>query len=284
MENEENNGISRRDFLMSVGAAGGAAAAGPGALLGASAAPDAAQDETAVEGEKAGLLGALRPQQNSHRNLMDLSGFWQFQLDPKGEGEQANWKDELPAPRVIPVPASWNDLFDDAADYLGYAWYAHEAWIPNTWQGQRIFLRVYSANYAAKVWMNGTLVGEHLGGHLPFAFDVSEHARRGAPNRIVIRVENLQKPDRVPPARPPGGRSFFNGFPATTYDFFPYAGLHRQVALYTCPETHVEDVTVTTEIAGQDGIVKVAAQASRGWNGTGRAIIETASGAAVTAT
>ena len=278
MENRENDGISRRDFLVSVGVTGGAAAAAPGALIGANSALEAPQDDVAVAGEHEGLLGAMRPQQNKFRNLMDLSGFWQFQLDPKGEGEQANWKDGLPSPRVIPVPASWNDLFDDAATYLGDAWYALEAWIPEAWHGQRIFLRIYSANYAAKVWINGSLLGEHLGGHLPFAFEVSGNARLGAPNRIVIRVENLQKPDRVPPSRPPGGRSLRGSYPETTYDFFPYAGIHRQVALYTCPQTHIEDITVTTEIDGRDGIVKLSAQASHGWNGTGRAVITTGPG------
>jgi beta-glucuronidase len=276
--NEE--GISRRDFLMRVGIAGGAAAAGAGSLSTANPVPEAPLDAAAAECEKLGLLGAMRPQQNQFRNLMDLSGFWQFQLDPKSEGEQANWKDGLPSPRVIPVPASWNDLFDDAANYLGYAWYSHESWIPNSWQGQRIFLRVYSVNYAAKVWMNGALLGEHLGGHLPFAFEVSSHARLGAPNRIVIRVENLQQPDRVPPGNPPGRRGFFNGFPDTTYDFFPYAGIHRQVALYTCPLTHIDNIAVTTEIEGQDGIVKLAARTSNGWSGKGRAVIETGPGGA----
>ena len=284
MESEQRDGISRRDFLKSVGAAGGAAVtAGSGGVLGADAAPEAPQDEAGVEAEKSGLLAAMRPQQNAYRNLMDLSGFWQFQLDPKGEGEMANWKDGLPSPRVIPVPASWNDLFDDAANYLGFAWYAHEAWIPKAWQGQKIFLRIYSANYAAKVWMNGALLGEHQGGHLPFAFEVSGDARFGAPNRIVIRVENLQKPDRVPPGNSTGRRGFFNSFPDTTYDFLPYAGIHRQVALYTCPQTHIEDITVTTEIDGQDGVVKMTAQASRAWNGKGRAVIESGPGAPVTA-
>ena len=278
MENNERDEMSRRDFLMSVGAAGGAAAAGPGVLLGTGSTPEAPQSEAVAEAEKSGLMAAMRPQRNAYRNLMDLSGFWQFQLDPKGEGEQANWKDGLPSPRVIPVPASWNDLFDDTADYLGYAWYAHEAWIPKGWEGQRIFLRVYSANYAAKVWMNGSLLGGHLGGHLPFAFEVSGNARFDVPSRIVIRVENLQKPDRVPPGKPPGRRGFFNSMPDTTYDFFPYAGIDRQVALYTCPQTHVDDITVTTEIAGQDGVVKVTALASHGWTGKGRAVIETGPG------
>ena len=85
MKNEAKDGISRRDFLVSVGAAGGAAAA-PRTLLGASEVSEAPQEEAAAEAEKEGLLGAMRPQQNQFRNLMDLSGFWQFQLDPKGEG------------------------------------------------------------------------------------------------------------------------------------------------------------------------------------------------------
>jgi len=206
MESEQADRISRRDFLKSVGAAGGAAVTPVREGCWAQTRPPDYLRMNRNESEKSGLLAAMRPQQNAHRNLMDLSGFWQFQLDPKGEGEQSNWKDGLPSPRVIPVPASWNDLFDDAANYLGYAWYAHEAWVPKAWQGQRIFLRVYSANYAAKVWLNGTLLGEHVGGHLPFAFEVSAQARLDAPNRIVIRVENLQKPDRVPPANPTGRR------------------------------------------------------------------------------
>ena len=122
MENEERDGISRRDFLLGVGLAGGAAAAGPGSLVGSSSAVDSAGDETAVV--QARVSGAMRPQQNQFRSLMDLASLWQFQLDPKNEGEQAGWKESLPSPRQIPVPASWNDLFDDAANYLGYAWFA----------------------------------------------------------------------------------------------------------------------------------------------------------------
>lgn len=282
MENFENDGISRRDFLVSVGLAGAASAASPGSLIGSNLAANKSGGEPESSDPPTGVPASMRPQRNKFRNLMDLSGLWQFQLDPKDEGEQAGWKNGLPSPRLIPVPASWNDLFNDAANYLGYGWYAHAAWIPQAWHGQRIFLRVYSANYAAKVWLNGELLGEHLGGHLPFAFEITERARFGAANRMVIRVENLQKPDRVPPGPEPGRADFLGGYPSTTYDFFPYAGIHRQVALYACPQTHLADITVTTEIDGQDGIVKVAAKASDGWSGKGRAAVETGpNGAAV---
>jgi beta-glucuronidase len=276
MDTGENDGITRRDFLKGVGMAGGAAASAP--LLGLSAPAEEQEAPTASTG-RSHTPGAMRPQQNEFRNLLDLSGLWQFQLDPKNEGEQSSWPNGLPSPRPIPVPASWNELFDDAAEYLGYAWYALETWVPKAWDSQKIFLRVYSATYAAKVWLNGEVIGEHKGGHLPFAFEITGKARFGQSNRIVLRVENLQKPDRVPPGPPTGrGRGFFTAYPATTYDFFPYAGIDRQVALYTCPRTHLEDITVTTRIDGPDGLVTVAARASGGWSGKGHAEIGADSG------
>jgi beta-glucuronidase len=39
-------------------------------------------------------------------------------------------------------------------------------------------------------------------------------------------------------------------FPHTTYDFFPFAGIHRPAVLYSVPETYIEDVTVVTEMTG----------------------------------
>ncbi len=276
MLREDSDGISRRDFLKGMGTAGGAAAASPLLGLGAATPRPEAEESNTVRSH---TPGAMRPQQNEFRNLLDLSGLWQFQLDPKDQGENDRWFNGLPSPQPIPVPASWNELFDDAANYLGFAWYALETYIPKTWDGQRIFLRVYSATYAAKIWLNGEFVGEHKGGHLPFAFEITRGARLGQSNRIAIRVENFQKPDRVPPGPPTGrGLQFLSSYPATTYDFFPYAGIDRQVALHTCPPTHVEDITVTTRIVGSDGLVTVAARATGNWSGKGRAEVATDAG------
>ena len=112
----------------------------------------------------------LYPLQNDVRNLLDLSGFWDFCLDPEDVGEAEGWFRGLADPRTIAVPASWNEQFQDTHDYLGTAWYARTFYVPRGWRGQRIFLRVGSANYAARVWVNGAFVGEHEGGHLPFAW------------------------------------------------------------------------------------------------------------------
>ncbi|MCD6289419.1 MAG: beta-glucuronidase [Anaerolineae bacterium] len=218
----------------------------------------------------------LYPQQNDIRNLLDLSGFWEFQLDPENAGERKGWFNGLSAPRMIAVPGSWNEQFQDTRDYMGLAWYVKETYVPRGWRGQRVFLRVGSANYAARVWVNGALIGEHEGGHLPFAFEITEHVRWDGPNVIAIAVENELRPDRVPPGNV-GGRAvsdFMRGYPNTNFDFFPYAGLHRPVVLYSVPEVYVEDVVVLTDIEGDAGIVDVTVVKSDGGDGVGKLILQ----------
>jgi len=200
---------------------------------------------------------ALFPQQNDFRNALNLSGIWKFKKDSLGVGEKEGWFNGLKDYRSIAVPGSWNEQFDDMRDYLNLAWYETETYIPGSWKGQRIYIRIGSANYEAKIWINGLPLGMHEGGHLPFAFDISSHIKWGASNRITIQIENVLKPNRVPT----GGdvaTNFFNNYPKTNYDFFPYTGLHRAVWLYTVPTAAaISDVTIRTSFEGTEGTMEV---------------------------
>ncbi len=220
----------------------------------------------------------LYPQQNDIRNKLDLSGFWDFALDPDEVGEEQGWFNGLDAqhagcaPRTIAVPASWNEQFQDTRDYLDVAWYAREFYVPQGWQDQRVHLRVGSANYAARVWVNGQFVGEHYGGHLPFAFDITDPIAWNGPNTVAIQVEGKLSPTRVPPGNVGGvgAMSFMSGYPNTSFDFFPYTGIQRPVILYAVPDAHIEDITVVTEIGPSgDGSVQVNV-AQAGSEGTGK--------------
>ncbi len=200
----------------------------------------------------------LYPLQNQIRNRIDLNGFWDFQTDPEELGETQNWFNGLKNARPIAVPGSWNEQSADLYDYLGLAWYFRKTFIPSGWKGQRIYLRVGSANYAANVWVNGVKVGSHEGGHLPFAFEISDLVNWDKTNDIAISVENHLRPDRVPAGNVQGGvTAFMQGYPSTTFDFYPYAGIQRPVVLYSIPQQSIEDVTVTTTLDNQDGLVKV---------------------------
>lgn len=261
--------MSRRDFVCIATVAGGALL--PGGNAAAQSRPSSSLPQGAATSGRGGLL---YPQQNQLRNVLDASGIWQFQLDPKEEGEAKGWFKALPAPRQIAVLCSWNDLFDDARDYLGLAWYMNEVWVPSAWRGQRVFLRVGSANYAAKVWVNGTVVSQHLGGHLPFVAEITNQLAWDQKNVIAITVENKQLPERVPPGPGTGGggvAGVMGGFLLTTYDFFPYAGLHRSVLLYSVPAEHIDDVTIVTTIDGSEGVVNVKVTTAGQYTGKGKA-------------
>ena len=132
----------------------------------------------------------LFPQQNDRRNKLDLSGIWDFRIDPEHLGETDQWFNSLADARPIAVPGSWNDQYADIFNYLDLAWYVKRTYVPRSWQGQRVFIRVGSANYYGTVYVNGTRVGSHEGGHLPFAFEITSLLKWDAENVVAISVEN----------------------------------------------------------------------------------------------
>jgi beta-glucuronidase len=205
----------------------------------------------------------LYPQRNQFRQFISLPEFWDLRFDPDGEGEEGGWSEGLTDGRPVAVPASWNDQFEDWRDYLGPTWYQTRFGLPWSWDERRVCLRFGSVNYMADVWLNGVQLGQHEGGHLPFEFDVTEHVRRDG-NLLVVRVEGELTPDRVPPGNiPPDPLDTFSttNYPPTSFDFFPFCGIHRPVLLYATPREIISDLTVVTEIEGGDGLVRVQVEA-----------------------
>src|SRR5262249_61642139 len=139
-------------------------------------------------------------------------------------------------------PGSWNEQFADTRDYLCVPRYLTRIVVPPTWRGQTIMLRVGSATYAAKVWVDGKFAGDHRGGHLPFEFDVSPLLAWQGATTIAIQVENKSSPTRVPPAGT-NPEATANTYPDVTYDFFPYGGLHRPGPPYSVPQRPISEVT-----------------------------------------
>jgi beta-glucuronidase len=199
----------------------------------------------------------LYPQSNPFRQFVDLSGFWELKFDPESQGRQAGWANGFTGGRPVAVPASWNDQFAEWRDYLGETWYQTHFDLPWGWDAarQRIALRFGSVNYLTEVWLNGTRLGEHEGGHLPFSFDLTPHVQPER-NVLVVRVEGKLAPDRVPPGNvPPNPKHMFldqrQNFPPTSFDFFPYCGIHRPVLLTATPLEAITDLAIVTTLPGQ---------------------------------
>ncbi|NUQ90807.1 MAG: beta-glucuronidase, partial [Glycomyces artemisiae] len=115
----------------------------------------------------------LRPQNSPTRELVNLDGLWRFALD--GDAGPEPWTGVLRTDLEAPVPASYNDVFADDAirDHVGWVWYQRTVRVPRGWAGERVRVRVDAATHEGKVYVDGSLVAEHVGGYTPFEADVT---------------------------------------------------------------------------------------------------------------
>jgi beta-glucuronidase len=164
---------------------------------------------------------------------VDLGGFWDFRYDPDSRGEAGAWysSDAGPAWTRIQVPGSFDQALRNNVLYQGKAWY--RTWFevaPVT--GERVLLRFDGVAIRSKVWVNGTLAGEHLFPYTGFTLDVTKLVRAGA-NRLVVLADNQLLKDAIPDTNCTG--------------WWNYGGINRGVWLETVPEVSATDLAATTK-------------------------------------
>ena len=224
----------------------------------------------------------LYPKMTESRMVFDLNGVWEFCL-MNGEA-----KGEI---MPMPVPSSYNDIYTgrDFADHVGNLYYRRTFTVSSRMLEKRLFLRFGSVTHKAEVWLNGTCLGKHSGGFLPFSFEITETAIAGE-NELEVIVNNI-----VDETTLPAGRMVHQKFPGLpeeihnlpNFDFYNYSGIMRPVCLYTAPESYIEDISIYGKMDGSfywdvkangEGTVSVRlldaagneVAAGEGFKGTGR--------------
>lgn len=141
------------------------------------------------------------------------------------------------------VPGSFNDQITDAKlrDFIGNLWYETNFEIPESLLNERIVLRFGSVTHAAKVYFNGQLIKEHIGGFTPFEVELSKDLLQDE-NNLKVCVSNIIDNTTLPNGvllEKNGKKKIVPNF-----DFYNYSGIHRPVILYTTGESFIEDITV----------------------------------------
>ncbi len=197
----------------------------------------------------------LFPQNNMFRSVLDCSGIWKFKPDPEKVGEGQEWYKGFDSQIEIAVPGSWNEQLEEVglANYVGTAWYSTNMFIPETGAGRRIWLRIGSADYHARAWVNGQFVGQHQGGFLPAEFEITSAVTLGTRNSVTILVNNELTEETIPQGITSEDylredRLREETFPPARFDFFPYGGIHRPIIIHTKPPGHIEDIRIDTTI------------------------------------
>ncbi len=197
----------------------------------------------------------LYPKVTTSRQLFNMNGLWKFKVDKKNEGRNKEWYLGLEDYRSIAVPSSYNDLFTEAniRDHLGDVWYQKDFYYHNN--EQRHVLRFSSVTMRASVWLNGTYLGNHEGGYLPFEFDITPYLLENNENRLSVCVNNELSMNTIPVGTV---ETKWNGerFQRPSFDFFNYSGIHRPVTIYTTPSTYIENIRTKPDFKEGVGIIQ----------------------------
>lgn len=127
------------------------------------------------------------------------------------------------------TPLSWRKW--DPKDWeKSWCYRRHFHWDGNT--DNRVFLDIGAAMTAATISLNGQEIGRHVGGYLPFQFELTKVLQQGE-NILAVELDSRFSVN-VPPNKPEQG--------VRSVDFWQPGGLYRSASLHFVPSCFIADV------------------------------------------
>lgn len=145
------------------------------------------------------------------RQITPLDSDWRFHrgdipdvvVDPPGSPNLLPTKDFLgPAyddsswqtvnvPHDYIIEGAFDPKADEAHGYLPVepSWYRKTISIPAGDKGRRLWLEFDGVYRDSQMWLNGHFLGRHASGYTSFQYDISEIAKPGADNLLVVHVD-----------------------------------------------------------------------------------------------
>jgi beta-galactosidase len=147
--------------------------------------------------------------------------------------DDSNWE-EVTVPHTV-VPLSW-ELWDSST--WEKVWVYRRTLTLERRPDERVFIEFGAAMTAATVSLNGTVVGTHVGGYLPFEWEITQEAVEGD-NQLTVILDsrfNINVPPNITTAAP-----------SSSVDYAQPGGLHRDVWLRFEPKAFVADIALSNE-------------------------------------
>lgn len=157
-----------------------------------------------------------------------LNGPWLFAADEEDVGESELWFSsnfDRSDWQQIEVPGSWNAAFPELLEYKGAGWYALIFDTPEEISSEElnlIFIRFGAVFLNSKIYLNGELIGTHMGGYTPIFVPFGDHLSRRK-NTLVVRADNRLTWESIP------ANTIFH---PNSHGWWPYGGIIRDVSIH----------------------------------------------------
>lgn len=175
-----------------------------------------------------------------------LNGEWDFRFDDGNVGEKEKWYEEFNGDLKIMVPFTYETKASGIGEgaFHPQIWYHRLLEVPKEQESKRIILHFQAVDYIAKLWVNGTCVGQHQGGYAAFSFDITPYIQFGQSNSLVMKVEDSQSCTQ-PRGKQRWVKDNFECFYVQT------TGIWQSVWLEYVAESYIKSVKMTPDLDSQ---------------------------------
>ena len=185
----------------------------------------------------------------------DLGGEWDLRFDDADTGLRDRWfapATAVPFDRTIIVPFPPESPASGINDtgFHPVVWYRRSITAPPR-DGGRTLLHFGAVDYRCTVWLGGSLLGHHEGGHTPFSFDITDVFDGVGEHALVVRAED----DPLDVAQP-RGKQDWELDPHVIW-YHRTTGIWQPVWLETVPDLHIDHLAFTPDVTTGSVVVTV---------------------------
>lgn len=112
--------------------------------------------------------------------------------------------------------------------------------LPQGFKKERVLLHLGAVDQECEVFLNGVSLGCHVGGYLPFSFDITRELTEGD-NVLTLRVKD--QTEQAPHGR--GKQKLVKKGKMSSLFYTPQSGIWKTVWLESVPETYMKYVQIT---------------------------------------
>ncbi|WP_294082517.1 glycoside hydrolase family 2 protein [Proteiniphilum sp. UBA5384] len=112
----------------------------------------------------------------------NLNGLWEYAITEVGKAQPNSFDGQILVPFAVESSLSGvqKELGKDKE-----LWYRRTFKVPGNWKDKSILLHFGAVDWKTEVFLNGVMIGSHLGGYTPFSFDISPYLTSGEQTLIV---------------------------------------------------------------------------------------------------
>ena len=171
-------------------------------------------------------------------SYISLNGSWDFAVT-RDEEPPSEYEKKILVP--FPPESLLSGLEEKIApgDRL---YYKRKFTLPKGFIKSRVILHVGAADQVCYTFINGSLLGAHEGGYIPYSYDITDYISDGE-NEIIFKVI-----DDMSPIYPLGKQSAHRGGMWYT----PVSGIWQSVWLESIPDEAIEGIKITPSLTGAE--------------------------------